>query len=89
LGFLRSGLLRSGFLCSALVLTSGALFKADYLPSGASFCHQVAAQALDIFCNLYLVKNHKIANTLTTTKARENIAAHLISLEFEKFFIYV
>jgi hypothetical protein len=35
------------------------------------------------------LKNHKIANTLTTTKARENIAAYLISLEFEKFFICV
>jgi hypothetical protein len=25
----------------------------------------------DIFCNLYLVKNHKIAKNSTTTKARE------------------
>jgi hypothetical protein len=29
--------------------------------SAASFCHQVAAWFPDMFCNFYLMKNHKIA----------------------------
>jgi hypothetical protein len=36
----------------------------------------------DMFCNFYLVKNHKIANNLTTTKAREKISAALESFKF-------
>ncbi len=39
--------------------------------SAASFCCQVAALVLDMFCNFYLVKNPKIANNLATTEARE------------------
>jgi len=39
-----------------------------------------------MFCNFYLVKNHKIAKNSTTTKAREKISTDLESLEFEKFF---
>ncbi len=35
-----------------------------------------------IFCNFYLAKNHKIANSSTTTKAREKINTYLESLEF-------
>jgi hypothetical protein len=35
--------------------------------SAASFCCQVAALVLDVFCNLYLVKNPKIANNSATT----------------------
>jgi hypothetical protein len=31
----------------------------------------VAAMFLDMFCNFYSVKNHKIAKNSTTTKARE------------------
>jgi len=31
----------------------------------------VAAWISDIFYNFHLVKNHKIANNLTTTKSRE------------------
>jgi hypothetical protein len=31
----------------------------------------VAALLPDMFCNFYLVKNHKIANNLATTEARE------------------
>jgi hypothetical protein len=31
----------------------------------------VAAWVLDMFCNFYLMKNHKIANNSTTIKARE------------------
>ena len=41
--------------------------------SAASFCPQVAAMFQDMFCNFCLVKNHKIANNPTTTKAREKI----------------
>ncbi len=37
----------------------------------ASFCCQVAAWVPDMFCNFYLVKNHKIAKNSTTSKARE------------------
>jgi hypothetical protein len=50
--------------------------------SAASFCHLVAAVVTDMFCNLYLVKNHKIANNLATTEAREKISTFLESLEF-------
>jgi len=32
---------------------------------------QVAAWVPDIFYNFYLMKNHKIANNLVTTEARE------------------
>jgi hypothetical protein len=39
--------------------------------SAASFCRQVAAWFPHMFCNFYLMKNHKIANNSTTTKARE------------------
>jgi len=42
--------------------------------SATSFCCQVAALVLDMFCNFYLVKNHKIANNSATTEAREKDA---------------
>jgi hypothetical protein len=35
-----------------------------------------------MFCNFYLVKNHKIANDIATPKVRDNISTHLESLEF-------
>ena len=54
--------------------------------SAASFCHQVAALVLDMFCNFYIVENHKIANNSTTTNARQKISTALESLEFWKFF---
>jgi len=40
----------------------------------------------DMFCNFYLVKNHKIANNSATTEAREKTSTYLESLEFKKFF---
>jgi hypothetical protein len=46
----------------------------------------VAAWVTDMFCNVYLVKNHKIANSSTTTKATEKISTDLKSLEFKNFF---
>jgi hypothetical protein len=45
--------------------------------SAASFCHQVAAMFLDMFCNFYLVKNHKIAKNCPTIKAREKISTDM------------
>ncbi len=40
--------------------------------SAARLCHQVAAGVPDMFCNFYLVKNHKIShNSIITSKARE------------------
>ncbi len=40
------------------------------------------AQVPNMFCNFYLVKNHKIANNSTTTKARAKISTDLESLKF-------
>ncbi len=52
--------------------------------SYASLYCQVTAWFPDMFCNFYLVKNHKIDKNSTTTKAREQISTHLESLEFSK-----
>jgi hypothetical protein len=35
-----------------------------------------------VFCNFYIVKNHKIAKNSTTAKAWEKISTDLESLEF-------
>jgi hypothetical protein len=45
----------------------------------------LAALFSDMFCNFYLVKNHKIANNSTTTKAREKIRTDLESFELNFF----
>jgi hypothetical protein len=50
--------------------------------SAASFCRQVAALVQDMFCNFYVVKNHKIVNNAATAEAREKISTYLESLEF-------
>jgi hypothetical protein len=50
--------------------------------SAASFCHQLEALFPDMFCNFYLVKNHKIAKNSTTIKAREKISTYLESIDF-------
>jgi hypothetical protein len=42
--------------------------------SVASFCRQVVALVPDKFFNFYLEKNHKFANKLVTTEAREKIS---------------
>jgi hypothetical protein len=39
--------------------------------SAASFCCQVAAWFRDMFCNIGLLKNLKLAKNSATTKARE------------------
>jgi hypothetical protein len=55
--------------------------------SAASFCRQIAACFPDLFCNLNLVKNHKIAKNSTTTKAREKINKHrFVILRILEFF---
>ncbi len=46
----------------------------------------MAAWVLDMFCDFYFVKNHKIVNNSTTNRAREKISTDLESLEFTKFF---
>jgi hypothetical protein len=46
----------------------------------------VAAWVPDMFCNFYLVKNHKIVKNSTTAKAREKISTDLESLELLQFF---
>jgi hypothetical protein len=53
--------------------------------SVSSFCRQVAAWVLEMFCNFYLVKNCKIANNWTATIAREK-STYMESLEFQKNF---
>ncbi len=45
--------------------------------SATSFCRQVAELSPDMFCNFYLVKNHKIGINSTTTKAIEKISKDL------------
>ena len=54
--------------------------------SSASFCRKVAALVPYMFCNFYLVKNHKIANNSASTETREKITTYLWSLEFMNFF---
>jgi hypothetical protein len=46
----------------------------------------VAAWVQDMFCYLYSVKSHKIANITATTEAREKICSDLESLNFLKLF---
>jgi hypothetical protein len=55
--------------------------------AAADFCHQLAGWVSDMFYNFYLVKNHKIANNLANTEAREIICTDLEFLEFLKIFI--
>jgi hypothetical protein len=42
----------------------------------------VAAGVADMFTNIYLVKNHKILKTPTSTKAIEKISTDLEFLQF-------
>jgi hypothetical protein len=58
------------------------LYLVNEEKSAASFCHLVAALVPGMFCNFYLVKNHKIANNSAATQAKEKISTHLGSLEF-------
>jgi hypothetical protein len=46
----------------------------------------VAAWVPDMFCNIYLVKSHKIANNLATTEAREKISKDLESVDIFNLF---
>ena len=40
----------------------------------------------DMFCNFYLVKNHRIANHSASAEAGEKVSTYLESLEFKKCF---
>jgi hypothetical protein len=53
--------------------------RGNQLPVSAC---QVAALLTDMLCNFYLAKNHKIAENLTTTKARAKIRRYWESFEF-------
>ncbi len=53
--------------------------------SAASFYRQVAALVPDMFCNFYLVKNHKTANNSAMTEAKET---YLESLELKKWCMF-
>jgi hypothetical protein len=53
--------------------------------SAASFRPHLAAWFPDMFCNFYLVKNHKIDKNSTTAKASDKISADLEWLEFHTF----
>ncbi len=76
------------FKISSVYLFCAALFELKFVllfhwyKSVAIFCRQVAAWVPDMFWNFYLVKNHKIANTTTTTDAREKMSTDLEYLEF-------
>jgi hypothetical protein len=39
-----------------------------------------------MFCSFYLIKNHKIANNSTTTKAREKLSTDLEDFRVLEFF---
>jgi hypothetical protein len=69
-----------------LNLSVSASFKPNEGILAASFCPQVAASVPDMFCNFYLVKNHKIANSSTTTVASKRMSAYLESIEFYDIF---
>ena len=67
--------------------TSGLFYKRITLVNegrlAASFYHQTASWVPHMFCNFYLVKNHKIVSSNSlTTKAREKVWTDLKSLEF-------
>jgi hypothetical protein len=47
---------------------------------------QVAAWVPDMICNFYQVKNHKLINNATTSKAIEKITTDLESIYFYNFF---
>ncbi len=47
----------------------------------------MAALVPDMFCNIYLVKIHNIANNSETSEDREKLSAYLESLEFYDVFL--
>jgi hypothetical protein len=67
-------LLSFSFICLFRAASIGSIYNEG--KSAASFCRQMAAWFPDLFCNFYLVKNHKIAINSTTTKAGEKINKH-------------
>ncbi len=49
--------------------------------SAARLCHQVAAWVPVMFCNFYLARNHKIADSQQPAEAREKISTDWESLD--------
>jgi hypothetical protein len=50
---------------------------------------QVPSGVPDISCNFYLVKNNKLVNNSTTTRATEKIGIDLESLEVYNILMYI
>jgi hypothetical protein len=67
---------------SPSLLASKGFASANEWKSAASFCQQVATLVLDMFCNLHLVKNPKMAKNSTIATAREKISTYIESLDF-------
>jgi len=57
--------------CHFITIVEGVYIRDNEEKSAASVWHQVAAWFPDMFCDLNLVKNHKIDNNSATTEARE------------------
>jgi hypothetical protein len=67
---------------SPSLLASKGFASANEGKSAASYCQQVAALVPDMFCNFYIVKNHKMAKNSTTANARQKISTDIESLDF-------
>ncbi len=49
-------------------------------------CRQTTARVPDMFCNFYLVKNHKFCHNSTTKEPKERISTELESFGLQKIF---
>jgi hypothetical protein len=49
----------------------------------------VAASVMDMFCNLYLGKNHKIGGSSTAIEAMDKISANQNLWNFRNFLMFV
>jgi hypothetical protein len=67
---------------SLISLSLSLVLAANEWKSAASFCCKVAALVKAMFCNFYLVKNHKIADTQQPLKLEKKISTYLEFLEF-------
>jgi hypothetical protein len=65
-----------------IFMPSSVMFIDGEGKSAGSFCQQVAAWVLGMFCKFYLVKNHKIAKIQHPLKAEKKIRTDLEFLEF-------
>ncbi len=65
------------------------MIKINEGKSAAIFCYQVAALVPDIFCDFYIMKNHKIVKNSAITKARGKISTNFESSQFYNFLMFV